>query len=273
METAQRPDNDAIKDAYIYLLGRALVLRQERIDLSAEGAAYNKIKYNPLGSADFVNPNLDVAYLEAWFAVDERSYVLLDVPEVEGRYYTAQLLDEWGEVIVNINERTFPSKPFGQFALVKPGWTGILPQGAGRIILHSGKAKMLARVELKDDAEGALALQRAFKATVVGAPVIAPPVFVPHFDNKALIGAEIFDDADATIASAADVSPVAARMQQQVRVVAAYVQSGAEARSAVDTLLRKKVIPDFERYVFTESAPYRNHWVGEGRPGITARTT
>ena len=56
------------------------------------------IKYNPLGSADFVNPNLDVAYLEAWFAVDDKTPVILEVPKIEGRYYTAQILDEWGEV-------------------------------------------------------------------------------------------------------------------------------------------------------------------------------
>lgn len=76
-------------------------------------------KYNPLGS-DFVNPNLDVAYFEAWFAVDDRTPVLLEIPEIKGRYYTVQILDEWGEVIANINERTFPSQPYGKFVLVKP---------------------------------------------------------------------------------------------------------------------------------------------------------
>ncbi|MGE8630390.1 hypothetical protein [Achromobacter denitrificans] len=33
------------------------------------------------------------------------------MPEVRGRYYTAQLLDERGEFIANINERSFPSQP------------------------------------------------------------------------------------------------------------------------------------------------------------------
>jgi hypothetical protein len=90
------------------------------MDRRGAGFAYNEIKYNPLGSADFVNPNFDVAYFEAWLAVDDRSPVLLEIPEIKDRYYTAQILDEWGEVIVNINERTFPSKPYGKFALVKP---------------------------------------------------------------------------------------------------------------------------------------------------------
>src|SRR5208282_3978663 len=150
-QSVAQPDEQIIADAYIYLLGRALVIRQEHIDLKEPGVTYNVIKYNPLGSADFVNPNLDMAYLEAWFAVDERTAVLLEVPEIKGRYYTTQILDEWGEVIVNINERTFPSKPFGKFALVNPGSTASLPPDVARIELHSSKAKMLARVELKDD--------------------------------------------------------------------------------------------------------------------------
>ena len=118
-----KPDEKTVSDAYTYLLGRTLVIRQEHTDRRGAGFAYNTIKYNPLGSADFVNPNFDVAYFEAWFAVDDRTPVLLEIPEIEDRYYTAQILDEWGEVIVNINERTFPSKPYGKFALVKPGFT------------------------------------------------------------------------------------------------------------------------------------------------------
>ncbi len=46
------------------------------------------------------------------------------------------------------------------------------------------------------------------------------------FDNKELMGVEIFDDVDATLASALDVAPNAAAMQQKVRAVAAYVASG-----------------------------------------------
>ena len=62
----RRPDDQTIGDADIHLLGRALVIRQEHIDRRTPGFNYNTIKYNPLGSADFVNPNFDVAYPEAW---------------------------------------------------------------------------------------------------------------------------------------------------------------------------------------------------------------
>ncbi|AZO76450.1 hypothetical protein B5U98_07570 [Bosea sp. Tri-39] len=260
------PDEKTVADAYVYLLGRALVIRQEQIDSKVKGFAYNQIKYNPLGSADFVNPNFDVAYLEAWFAVDDKTPVILEVPEVKGRYYTAQLLDEWGEVIANINERTFPSKPFGKFALVKPGSTAKIPADAARIELHSSKAKMLGRVELKGEPDGAVKLQHAFKVSTGGKPAIAKPVALPMFENKGLIGAEIFDKVDTTLASALDVAPNAAEMQQKVRAVAAYAASGKEARAAIDTQL-KKVVPEFQEYAFTKSAPYRNHWVGGSSTG------
>src|SRR5882724_790660 len=170
--SAASASEEDVNVAYIYFLARALVIRQEHTDLKEPGFSYNAIKYNPLGSADFVNPNFDVAYLEAWIAVDDRTLVVLEVPKITGRYYTAQILNEWGEVIVNINERTFSSKPFGAFALVKPGSTAKIPEGMGRIELHSSKAKMLARVELKGDRDGAVKLQKEFKLTPLGKPKI-----------------------------------------------------------------------------------------------------
>jgi hypothetical protein len=148
------------------------------------GFAYNTIKYNPIGSADWVNPNLDTAYFEAWFATDEDTPIIFEVPEIKGRYYTAQILDEWGEVIANINDGVFPSKSFGKFALVYPNSTAKIPADTARIELHSSKAKLLGRVEIKDDQDEALKLQHAFKAMVSGTPRIKAPPAIPMFDNK-----------------------------------------------------------------------------------------
>jgi hypothetical protein len=260
------PDDSTVADAYVYLLGRALAIRQEHMDIKQGAAAYNTVKYNPLGSADFVNPNLDVAYLETWFAVGEKTPVFLEVPEIRGRYYTAQILDEWGEVIVNINERTFPSKPFGIFALVQPGSRPTLPHGASRIELHSRKAKMLARVELKDDREGAVRLQHDFKVWTNGAPDIAPAVKIPDFGNQDLLGAEIFDHVESIFASALDVAPNAAQMQQRVLDVAAFAANSG-TRATLDKQIRETVVPGFKEYAFMKSAPYRNHWVGGAHTG------
>ena len=263
----EAPSEATVDSAYVYLLGRALAIRQEHMDRAAEGFAYNEISYNPLGSADFVNPNFDVAYLEAWIAVDTDTPALLEVPEIEGRYYTAQILDEWGEVIANINERTFPSKPHGAFALVAPGSTAPVPEGAGRIELHGNKAKLLGRVEIKGDPEGAVALQHQFTLRSTGEPAIADPAPLPDFDNAALMDAGIFDHTEAILADALDVSPVAAQMQQAARAVAAYVASSDTARAEVDAVLRDKVAPAFQQFAQTEVAPYRNHWLAVGVGG------
>ncbi len=196
---AKTLDGQIITDAYVYLLGRALVIRQEQMDIEEPGVDYKIIKYNPLGSADFVNPNLDVAYLEAWIAVDDNTAVLLDIPPIKGRNYTVQICDEWGEVITNINQRNYPLHPYGKYAFVAPGSQAEVPPDSVRIELHSYKAKMLARVELKTDSSGAVVLQRQFKLKALGKPQIMPVVPMPSFNNKDLIGVEIFDNAEAAL--------------------------------------------------------------------------
>ncbi|MGE4190141.1 MAG: DUF1214 domain-containing protein [Thermoanaerobaculia bacterium] len=257
---ARISDRQTVTDAYVYLLGRAIAIRQERTDLAEPGVDYNVIKYNPAGSADFVNPNLDVAYLEAWIAVDDRTPVLLEVPEVKGRYYTAQVLDEWGEVITNINQRNYPAHPFGKFAFVAPGSTANVPADAVRIELHSHKAKLLGRVELKTDPAGAMALQRQFKLTPLGKPVIRPAAPMAPFGNEKLIGVELFDHVDEVLASALDVSPIAAQMQAKARDIGRQARDPGQ-RQALDTSIREEVVPQFLQYAVTQSGVFRNNWL------------
>jgi hypothetical protein len=260
-------DQDDLAETYAYLLGRALVVRQERMDAGAAGFAYNQITYNPLGSADFVNPNLDVAYLEAWIAVDDDTVVQLDVPRISDRYYTAQLIDEWGEVFVNIHDRSTPSAPFGSFALTKPGSAPTIAEGVHRISLHSAKAKLLARVELRDDPDEAVRLQHQFRLSTTGRVSVASRLTVPDFDNADLLGVEIFDHVDDLLTSALDVSPVAARRQLQARTVAASIADDPAVRRNADAVLRDTIIPELQQYALTRSAPYRNHWLGGGKVG------
>ena len=254
-------NKQAVSDAYVYLLGRAIVIRQEHTDIAEPGVDYNVIKYNPVGSADFVNPNLDVAYLEAWIAVDDETSVLLEIPEITDRYYTAQICNEWGDVIVNINERDFPSHPFGKYAFVAPGSKPKVPPDAVRIELHSRKAKMLARVELRTDSEGAVALQRQFTLKPLGEPEIQPAVPMPAFGNKELLGVDLFDNVETALTSAQDISPVAARMQAQVRDVARLAQA-PQQRAALDKMIREQIVPEFLAYAVSQSGVFKNNWLG-----------
>ena len=254
-------DEEIVTEAYIYLLGRALVIRQEHLDIDGQGLPYNEVHHNPLASVDFVNPNMSVTNSQLWIAVDNDTPVLLEIPKIERRYYTAQICDEWGEVITNINPRNYPLQPYGKFAFVAPGYTGEIPEDAVRIELRSPIAKMLARVELQDDRDGAVALQRQITATPLGEPDIREAVDLPLFDNTSLIGVELFDRAEEILVSAPDVSPIAAQMQAKVLTVARQAADPAK-REAIEALLRDTVIPDFVRFAVTEAGATRNNWLG-----------
>ena len=256
----ERPSDADLYDAYVYLLGRALVVRQEVADLSEDGIEYNLIKYNPVGSANFVNPNLDVAYLEAWIAVDEGTLAKLSVPKVEGRYYTAQLLDEWGEVIANINEREFPHTPYGDFALHAPGAARQAGEGIP-VELHSKKAKLLARVEIGSDPEGALVLQRAFVLASSGSPQIDPPPPLPAFTNADLLGAELFEQSQQLLASAPEPTTSLQPMKSRVESIAGYVATGEAARLDVDSRIKDHVVAKVQQESATGVNPFENGWL------------
>ena len=65
-----------------HLLGRLLVTRQQQLDFQ-EGFKWNELVHRKPGAVDWPNPNLDVAYSEAWVAVDESSCTIIDVPKIE----------------------------------------------------------------------------------------------------------------------------------------------------------------------------------------------
>ena len=99
-----RASDHDISDGYIYLLGRLTVTRQQQLDFQ-EGFKWNELLHRKPGAVDWPSPNLDVAYSEAWVAVDENSYLQVTVPRITDRYFTVQFLNGWGESLANINER------------------------------------------------------------------------------------------------------------------------------------------------------------------------
>ena len=177
------------------------------------------------------------------------------------RYYTVQVTDEWGEVITNLNERNYPFHPYGKFALVAQGADVDLPDDAVRIDLRSSKAKILARVALEDDPEGAVALQNGYKVSALGDVDVTPVVDLPMFDNDTLIGVELFEYVEDLLKDVPDVSPVAAQLQAAARVIADMVKQ-PEQRTQIDDFLSSTAIPDFTRFAVEESGAQRNNWVG-----------
>ena len=250
-----------IVESYVYLLGRALAVRQERTDLSEEGIEYNTIKYNEAGKADFVNPNLDVAYMEAWFAMDENSAILLTIPKVENRYYTVQLMDGWGEVITNINERNYPDQPFGQYALVLENSTATIPEGAVKVVMPTNKIKMLARVELQNTWDKAVELQKQFKVEVIGEPKIDPAPDFPMFSNKELPDVAVFNHAEELLKTNDSKMVKNDSIQSISRKVAAYVSQSESNSLEVKKIIQEKAIPQFMSYAINNAGKLENNWL------------
>lgn len=256
-----------VADAYVYLMARYLVIRQERLDTAEKNLGYNKIKYNPLDKAGFVNPNLDVAYLESWIAVDEKTCQILEVPKITNRYYTVQVLDEWAEVVTNINERNYPQHAHGRFAFcLKNG--AETPKGALRIDLPSNKAKILARVERKGNDAEAVRLQKAFKLVRNNETDIEPPQKIPMFTNAEPIGIEAFEYpiVETVLRSAPDSMTVAPSLQAKARKIAKYAAESDANKKQIESLIEDKALPQFKSFVasfgerkngWSTTAPYK----------------
>ena len=272
-QPARLADRDIV-EAYEYMLGRLLVLRQENLDFK-DGFKWNEIIHRAPGGVDWANPNLDVVYSEAWIGLDEKSCTLIELPEIKGRYYTVQALNGWGETTANINERNFSKHPFGKFAFCIKGATAVLPKGTLRVTLPSRKSRMLMRIELGPNPAEAIALQKKTTMKATGKPVIEDAVVKPNFTNSQLPGVEAFDKTEEILASEADINPGMIDVREKASAVAKAAVDRTQ-RARIDEVIRKQAIPAFHSEIL-KMGKVANGWmhprgVGNYRTDYVMRT-
>ena len=250
-----------ISDSYIYLLGRLLVTRQQQLDFE-EGFNWNELIHRKPGAVDWPNPNLDVAYSEAWVAVDDNCYLLVTVPKIVDRYYTVQFLNGWGETLANINERLFPTKPYGQFAVCYKGSNVSIPEGATRIDLPAKYSRVLLRVELGANWDDAVGLQHQFKFQAVGTPAKLPDIpKTVMFDLEKLPGVEAFESAKLALDSEADINPGMEALTASTRAIGEAVKDPTE-RDRIDKIIKERALVDFfKAAAIIGHGTVENHWV------------
>lgn len=254
-----------VADAYVYLLGRLLVLRQEQIDFQKEGFRWNEMLHRDVGGVSWANPNLDVVYSEAWIGVDERTCMVFSVPLIKGRYYTVQFLNGWGETVANINERNYPQRRAARYGLCLKGASVQLQPDVRRIDLPGRTARVLARVEIGKNRKQAVQLQHQIQIRMTGTPNIAPVPVTPVFANTRLPGVEAFDAAAVALDSEPDINPGMEPLQARVRQIAAEVAASPAQREHVDRVIRDKAIPQFMQSMTTEIGTPRDGWT---RPAV-----
>lgn len=262
------PINDqAISDAYIYLLSRLLVVRQEQLDFQ-EGFKWNTLLHRTPGEVQWPNPNLDVAYSEAWIAVDDKSSLMVSVPRITGRYYTVQFLNGWGETVANINERVFPQHPNGDFVVCLKGTKVNVPSGAQVVEVPVKYMRVLSRVELGTNRDEAVALQRKFEFSATGKPALPTIPKTPIFDIETLLGVEAFDSAQAALDSEADINPGMEELQASARAIGNAIKDPAE-RKRVDQVIRTKAFGDFKKAMPTlGDGTVKNGWALSSTMGV-----
>lgn len=250
-----------ISDSYIYLLGRLLVTRQQQLDFE-EGMKWNELVHRKPGAVDWPNPNLDVAYSEAWVAVDENCFLLVTVPKIGRRYYTVQFLNGWGETLANINERLFPNKPVGQFAVCYKGSNVSIPAGATRIDLPVKYSRVLLRVELGANWDEAVALQHQFKFDAAGTPAKLPDIpQTVMFDMAKLPGVEAFESASLALDSERDINHGMETVAANTRAIAAAIRDQSE-RTCIDKVIKARAIADFSKAAaIIGHGTVKNNWV------------
>lgn len=245
-QTAQVSDQDAA-DAWVYLFTRLLVLRQQQLDFQ-EGFKWNEIIHRTPGAVDWPNPNLDVAYSEAWVAADENSCTIVTVPKVVGRYYTVQFLNGWDETLANINARVFPNKPDGEYAICLRGSEVDLPVGVKRIDFPVKYSRVLLRVELGDDWNEAVRLQRQFSFRATGSPIMPTIPKALNFDLESLPGVEAFDFADVALDSEPDLNPGLERYAANARAVQQAIRDNRAERERIAKVVRELAYAEFAKY-------------------------
>lgn len=149
---ADAPDVRAIaRDGYVY--GYPLVIMMITKRIATNGRSNGQFVHMQSAPTPpfriVVAPNGDTRYSSAWADLSAEPQVL-HVPDAGGRYFVAQVMDAWTDVIADPTPRIPNSAP-GDYAIVGPGWNGTLPGGVKMVRSSTNDVWVLARTRTRPD--------------------------------------------------------------------------------------------------------------------------
>jgi len=76
---------------------------------------------------------------------------VLSVPDMDGRYYSIELIDPWGDASY-VGQRTTGTRA-GDYLITGPGWKGNLPAGMTQLALSDNSVLVIGRVLVYNDSD------------------------------------------------------------------------------------------------------------------------
>ena len=192
-EAPLKPTSREVVNAYIFDYAstvfeatRAIATATPSNSALPSQAPINQFAYGdaltPAGPGTVIRPNADTIYTSGWLDLG-RQPIVLHVPDTTGRYYLIPIYDAYTNEFASIGTRTTGTVA-GDYAIVGPNWSGVLPPGLSGVIQAPTDAVWaLGRTLVRgpSDLSAAVALTRLYTLTPLdkfGTPY-EPPSHVP----------------------------------------------------------------------------------------------
>jgi hypothetical protein len=173
--------------AYLYPLITMDVTRRQVTNRPAgetgfDGPMDTFVHVQEYPSADFkevVRANFDTLYSVVFLDLTDGPRVV-NAPDTSGRYYMLPMLDMWSDVFATPGKRTSGTGP-GSWAVVGPGWEGVLPAGAERIDAPTPYVWIIGRTQTNgpEDYDAVHQVQAGINLRTIDGSDPTPKTFTP----------------------------------------------------------------------------------------------